>query len=257
MSRIPKLFAKQEGLLIPFLTAGFPRKEDTIELVLKAQSSGVKMIELGMPFSDPLADGPVIQASSQKALNNGVNLDWILETVREIRKKSNIAIVLMGYINPIQCYGLEKFISDCNTSGVDGLILPDLPPEEASEYLRLCRKFEISPILIVAPNSSDERIKKLGDWAGHLLYATSILGVTGSKGIAENNDLQSYLQRIKKFAGVPFIMGFGIRSSKDVKQILDYADGAVVGSHLLEILENSADPIAEWCVTLKQLNAKE
>ncbi len=257
MSRIPELFAKQEGLLVPFLTAGFPRKEDTVKLVMKAQDSGVKMIELGMPFSDPLADGPVIQEASQKALNNGVTLDWILEIVSDIRKQSDIAIVLMGYINPIQSYGLERFVSDCSVCGVDGLILPDLPPEEASQYLQLCHKFEISPILIVAPNSSDERIKKLGDLARHLLYATSILGVTGSKGIAENYDLNNYLQRIRKFAGVPFIVGFGIRSSNDVKQILEYADGAVVGSHLLEILENSNDPVREWGETLKQMRKKE
>ncbi len=257
MSRIPELFAKKKGLLIPFLTAGYPRKEDTVKLVLAAANSGVKMIELGMPFSDPLADGPVIQEASQRALENGVTLEWILETVSEIRKQSDIAIVLMGYINPIQCYGLEKFIADCSQVGVDGLILPDLPPEEGSDYLQLCRKFQLSPILIVAPNSSNDRIRSLGDWAGDLLYATSILGVTGSKGISENKDLKSYLNRIKRYADIPFIVGFGIRSSNDVNQILEYADGAVVGSYLLQILGTSNDPIGDWSVKLKQLNEKE
>jgi len=257
MSRIPELFAKQEGLMIPFLTAGYPRKEDTLELVLAAEASGVKMIELGMPFSDPLADGPVIQEASQRALENGVTLEWILETVSEIRKQSDIAIVLMGYINPIQSYGLEKFIRDCSHVGVDGLILPDLPPEEASDYLELCQKFRLSPILIVAPNSSNERITKLGNWAGHLLYATSILGVTGSKGISENHDLKTYLSRLKKYAGVPFVVGFGIRSSSDVKQILEYADGAVVGSHLLQLLGKSEEPLKDWSSTLEQLNKKD
>lgn len=257
MSRIPTLFANHQGLVIPFLTAGYPNLDNTIELVLEAENCGIKMIELGMPFSDPLADGPVIQAASTKAIANGVTLDWILDTITKIRKHSDIAIVLMGYINPIQCYGFERFMKACRDAGVDGMILPDLPPEEACEYLGLCREYGISPILIVAPNSSDSRIRDLGNWSKDLLYVTSILGVTGSKNISDNKDLQDYLTRVKRLAGVPFIVGFGIRSRHDVQEILEYADGAVVGSYLLDLLSNTEEPLEVWRTALKELTGKD
>lgn len=257
MSRIPQIFKNHEGLVIPFLTAGFPNLKDTVELVLSAERCGIRMIELGMPFSDPLADGPVIQAASARAIENGVTLDWILDTVREIRKHSEIAIVLMGYINPIQCYGLDRFLKASQLAGVDGMILPDLPPEEASEYLQLCQDYQISPILIVAPNSSDNRISELGQYSKHLLYATSILGVTGSKVISENRDLQKYLKRVKELAGVPFVVGFGIQSRQDVVDILKFADGAVIGSYLLNLIVDAHDPLKIWTQALNELTGKE
>ena len=134
MNRIKKIFQTRNKKVIPFLTSGYPRKEDTVSMVLAAESGGAAMVELGMPFSDPLADGPGIQASSQRAIQNGVNIPWILETVLGIRQQSEFPISLMGYINPIIKYGLDQFISDCTDTGVDGLIIPDLPPPTAEAY---------------------------------------------------------------------------------------------------------------------------
>ena len=135
MNRIQKIFQNRTEKIIPFLTAGYPAKEDTLNMVLAAEKSGAAMVELGMPFSDPLADGPIIQKSSQVAIENGVTISWILESVSKIRKNSEIPIALMGYINPIINYGLSVFISDCKNAGVDGLIIPDYPPEEAGDFI--------------------------------------------------------------------------------------------------------------------------
>ena len=136
MNRIQKIFQNRTKKIIPFLTAGYPTKEDTLNMVLAAEKAGAAMVELGMPFSDPLADGPVIQESSQKAIENGVTINWILETVSDIRRQSEIPIALMGYINPILKFGLTKFTKSCSKAGVDGLIIPDLPPEEADDYVK-------------------------------------------------------------------------------------------------------------------------
>ena len=170
MSRISQLFSMRSEKVIPFLTAGYPDKSYMVKMVLAAEESGASMVEIGMPFSDPLADGPVIQRASQVAIENGVNIKWILETVEEIRASSEIPLVLMGYINPIIKYGLVKFMEDCQIAGVDGLIIPDLPLEEAGEIVRLCKLHEISPILLVAPNTLPDRIKIISDLAEDLIY---------------------------------------------------------------------------------------
>ena len=242
MSRIPKLFSKKTAKIIPFLTAGYPDKSQTVELVLAAEESGASMVELGMPFSDPLADGPVIQKSSQIAIANGVDIKWILETVGEIRGSSEIPLVLMGYINPIIKYGLARFIVDCQKSGVDGLIIPDCPPEEAGEFVRLCKLHEISPILLIAPNTLPDRIKIISKLAGDLIYCVAILGVTGSSGDSMG-DLESYLKRVKENSSCPFIVGFGIKTREDVKYINDLSHGAVAGSAIINAIDESGSPV--------------
>ena len=161
MNRIQKIFQDRTEKVIPFFTAGYPSKKDTAQMVLAAEKSGAAMVELGMPFSDPLADGPIIQAASQKAIENGVNISWILEVVTEIRRESEIPLALMGYINPIINYGIGEFIHDCKLAGVDGLIIPDLPPEEATKLLQLANDAGICIILLVAPNTGNERIRKI------------------------------------------------------------------------------------------------
>lgn len=242
MSRIPKLFSKKTEKIIPFLTSGYPEKSHTIDLVLAAEESGATMIELGMPFSDPLADGPVIQQSSEVAIKNGVDIKWILKTIEEIRRLSEIPLVLMGYINPIIRYGLERFMDDCRNSGVDGLIVPDLPLEEADEFVRLSRLHEISPILLVAPNTSPKRIKIISELAKDLIYCVAILGVTGS---SENSmvDLVSYLRRVKKNSSCPFIVGFGVKTRQDVKLINELSNGAVAGSAIINAIDASESPV--------------
>ena len=165
MNRIKKIFQTRSKKVIPFLTSGYPRKEDTVSMVLAAESGGAAMVELGMPFSDPLADGPIIQASSQRAIQNGVNIPWILETVTKIREQSEIPIALMGYINPILKFGLTEFTKSCSKAGVDGLIIPDLPPEEADDYVKSSKTNGISPILLVAPNTPEKRIHEISKLA--------------------------------------------------------------------------------------------
>ena len=140
MNRIQKIFQSRTKKVIPFITAGYPSKDDTVDMVFAAEESGAAMVELGIPFSDPLADGPIIQESSQKAIENGVTIQWILDTVAEIRQQSEIPLALMGYINPLIKYGIKKFINDCKLAGIDGLIIPDLPPEEAGELMQLANE---------------------------------------------------------------------------------------------------------------------
>ncbi|MBT5078605.1 MAG: tryptophan synthase subunit alpha [Candidatus Marinimicrobia bacterium] len=241
MSRIPQLFSKRSEKVIPFLTAGYPNKLDTVNMVLSAEKSGAAMVELGMPFSDPLADGPIIQRASQVAIENGVNIKWILEIVIDIRMSSEIPLVLMGYINPIIKYGLEKFLQDCKKVGIDGLIIPDLPPEEAEKFVKLARTNHISPILLVAPNTSSERINLISKLAVDLIYCVAILGITGS----ENNmgNLKEYLARVEENRICPFIVGFGIKNREDVVKINKLAHGAVVGSAIINAIRGSGSSV--------------
>ena len=242
MNRIQKIFQDRTEKVIPFITAGYPSKENTLEMVCAAEESGAAMIELGIPFSDPLADGPIIQEASQIAIDNSVNIHWILEVVAEIRKQSEIPLALMGYINPILKYGIIEFMSACREVGVDGLIIPDLPPEEASEYVELARKNGISPILLVAPNTTDERIAEISKLAVDLIYCVAILGITGS-GKAGKNELKSYLTRVDENSSGPFVVGFGIKERSDVIEINKIAHGAVIGSAIISQIKNSKDPV--------------
>ncbi|MFC1482058.1 tryptophan synthase subunit alpha [Candidatus Neomarinimicrobiota bacterium] len=258
MSRINDLFARPGPKLIPFITAGYPQLGDTVPLVLAAEEGGAAMVEIGMPFSDPLADGPVIQAASQQAVENGVNIGWILSQVEKIREVSSIPLVLMGYCNPIFKYGREQFITEAVAAGVDGLIVPDLPPEEGAAFFAKARRSGLATIFLVAPNTANDRITHLGERAGDLLYAVSILGVTGSAGSGNNMALVKYLKRVRKHSTVPFLVGFGISTGVEAQAMSQLANGVVVGSALLRALEQAADPVAECrkfvndiCVTIK------
>ncbi len=245
MRRIGRLFRTPGKKLVPFITAGYPDLGSTVPLVLAAETAGAHMVELGMPFSDPLADGPVIQETSQVALDNGVTIPWILETVAQLRKQSSrIPIVLMGYINPIQRMGIETFLEEAREAGVDGLIIPDLPPEEGTAFFDMARAKGISTIFLVAPNTEGERIHQLGLQGEDLLYAVSILGVTGSSTPARQS-LDRYLDRVRASTNVPFVVGFGMASPDDVRRASARADGVVVGSALLTRLKQARDPIAE------------
>ena len=242
MNRIQTIFQNRTEKIIPFLTAGYPSKEDILYMVLAAEKSGAAMVELGMPFSDPLADGPVIQESSQKAIENGVTINWILETVSDIRKQSEIPIALMGYINPILKFGLTKFTKSCSDAGVDGLIIPDLPPEEADDYVTSSKINGISPILLVAPNTPEKRIQKISKLGGDLIYCVAILGITGGRG-SVGDQLISYLNRVEKNSNCPFIVGFGIKEREDIVEINQIAHGAVVGSAIIHEMQNSNNPV--------------
>ena len=242
MNRIQKIFQNRTEKVIPFLTAGYPAKKDAINMVLAAEKAGAAMVELGMPFSDPLADGPLIQESSQKAIKNGVTINWILETVSNIRRQSDIPIALMGYINPILKFGLTHFMESCSQAGVDGLIIPDLPPDEADDYVKSSKTNGISPILLVAPNTSEKRIQDISKLAGDLIYCVAILGITGSRG-SFGDKLKTYLNRVEKNSDCPFVVGFGIKEREDVVGINKIAHGAVVGSAIIQAIANSDNPI--------------
>ncbi|MBH10821.1 MAG: tryptophan synthase subunit alpha [Candidatus Marinimicrobia bacterium] len=241
MNRIKKLFKSKKVRLIPFLTAGYPDLNSTVSLVISAADAGADMIEIGIPFSDPQADGPVIQASSQKALDNGMNLKTLFNQVLEIRKHTDIPMALMGYYNPILKIGHETFLDHCISSGIDGLILPDLPFDEAEPFCEKAKLKGISPILLVAPNTSGSRIRHISDLAGDLIYAVSILGITGNDLVSKSN-LVRYLKRVRKHSLTPFVVGFGIRTRDDVLWFNNHSDGAVVGSAIIEKINNHPNP---------------
>ena len=242
MNRIQKIFQNRTKKVIPFITAGYPSKDDTVDMVFAAEESGAAMVELGIPFSDPLADGPIIQEASQKAIDNGVTIQWILDTVAEIRQQSEIPLALMGYINPLIKYGIKKFINDCKLAGIDGLIIPDLPPEEAGELMQLANDAKICIILLVAPNTENERIREISKLAGTLIYCVAILGITGGMP-ADKEALQKYLQRVEANSKCPFVVGFGIKEREDVVEINKMAHGAVVGSAIIQDIQRNANPV--------------
>ena len=240
MNKIQQIFKNRSEKVIPFLTAGYPKLNDTVKMVLSAEKAGADMVEIGMPFSDPVADGPVIQEASQIALKNGVTINWILNTVHEIRTHSEIPLVLMGYINPILKFGVEKFISECKNIGVDGLIIPDLPSEESYKFSKLCNLNNISFIMLVAPNTSNDRIKSISKIAKDLIYCVSILGITGSN--TDYKNLEQYLKRVEESSLCPFVVGFGISTKDDVKDINELSHGAVIGSAIIKKINDNEQP---------------
>ena len=240
MNRIRNLFKKDKDKLIVFLTAGYPEINSTEKLVLTAVESGADMIEIGIPFSDPQADGPIIQKASEKALSNGITLDIIFQQVKSIRKKTNIPISLMGYYNPILKRGIDRFLADCVVNEIDGIILPDLPYDEGKEFCNKAKQLGISPILLVAPNTSNKRIEEISNLSNDLIYAVSILGITGND-IGSKKELIKYLDRVKANSSCPFIVGFGIKTNDDVKWFNKYSNGAVVGSHILNHINADED----------------
>ena len=240
MNRIRNLFKKDKDKLIVFLTAGYPEISSTEKLVLTAVESGADMIEIGIPFSDPQADGPIIQKASEKALSNGITLDIIFQQVNSIRKKTNIPISLMGYYNPILKRGIDRFLADCVVNEIDGIILPDLPYDEGKEFCNKAKELGISPILLVAPNTSNKRIEEISNLSNDLIYAVSILGITGND-LGSKKELIKYLDRVKANSSCPFIVGFGIKTNDDVKWFNKYSNGAVVGSHILNHINADED----------------
>tara|TARA_A100001037_G_C15151245_1_gene639371 strand:+ start:3497 stop:4267 length:771 start_codon:yes stop_codon:yes gene_type:complete len=252
MNGIQALFKEPRKKLIPFITAGYPNLDSTVELVCAATDAGADMIEIGIPFSDPQADGPIIQASSQQALDNGITLNLIFEQATQIRNKVSIPLALMGYYNPILKMGHEIFLDRCVASGVDGLILPDLPLDEAESFCELAKEKGISPILLVAPNTTNERIKNISILAGDLIYAVSILGITGDN-LISRDALKNYLTRVRENSTTPFIVGFGISNKDDVVWFNNYSDGAVVGSAIINNMDNCDDPITKTNQFIKEL----
>jgi tryptophan synthase alpha chain len=250
-SRLSDLQKRNEKALALFITAGYPNLNDTPRIVLDAENGGADMIEIGMPFSDPLADGPVIQRSSALALRNGVTLAHIFRQVGEIRKRSDIPIVLMGYLNPILSYGDGPFFAHAAESGVDGLILPELPLEETTRFASLFRRHELAQILLVTPTTSPSRRRLIDEASTGFLYCVSATGVTGKR--SHDPDL-AYVARVKRAAKKnPVLVGFGVRRQEDVRRFSSVSDGVIVGSACIEYLEmNGKRNFVGWVRKMKR-----
>jgi len=246
------LTEKNNKALVCFLTAGFPTIDATIPIVLEIEKGGADIIELGMPFSDPLADGPIIQASSQQAIKNGITLNRILEQVKDIRKYSKIPLVLMGYLNPILRYGQMRFFVDAAKAGVDGIILPEVPLEESNRFLAHTRKYHLADILLVSPATSDKRIRNIDKATSGFLYCVSTTGVTGRSNIG---NIESYVKRVKQNAKKnPVLVGFGIRTPEDARRIAQHGDGVIIGSALIQRIARGDSPqkVGDWVRQLKE-----
>ena len=242
MSRISKTFnalrQKGEKALIPFITAGYPNLATTEKLIFEIEKSGADLLELGVPFSDPMADGPVIQYSSERALQNKTNLKMILKLVQKVRMKSDIPIILMGYFNPFFSDGLKRFAEDGIRAGVDGVLVVDLPPEEAGDMITQAGRVGLDLIFLLAPTSNEERIDRIVKNATGFIYYVSVTGVTGVRSTLDR-DIRKQLERIKKITSTPIGVGFGISTPQQAKTIAKWADAVVVGSAFIKMIKES------------------
>lgn len=238
-----KLKAVNRGGLIPFITAGDPDLATTQKLILEFDKIGATVIELGVPFSDPVADGVTIQRSAERALRKKINVRQILDLISDVRKQNcETPIILFSYFNPILQFGLEKFSVEAAKSGADGVLLTDLVPEEAAEFRPILTENDLSLITLAAPTSSDARLRIIAEAASGFVYAVSRAGVTGAR-TEMSNDAENLVERIRKFTDLPVAVGFGISTKEQVAQTWRYADAAVVGSAIVaEIARLSPDP---------------
>ena len=233
MSNIAKAFENGKAF-IPFITCGDPDLETTKQCVFKAAENGADLIELGIPFSDPTAEGPVIQEANERALKGGVTTEKVFGLVRELRSTVSIPMVFMTYANVVFSYGSEKFIRTCAETGIDGIIIPDLPLEEKDEFLPFCQKHEVDLISLIAPTSAD-RIAKIAREASGFIYLVSSLGVTGTRSEI-TTDLASIVKVIRENTGIPCAIGFGISTPEQALKMATLSDGAIVGSAIIKLL---------------------
>ncbi len=234
-----------------FITAGFPDLESTVGIVRTLGENGADFIELGIPFSDPLADGPTIQKSSDIALRNGVTIEKVFGMLSELRSVSDIPVVLMGYVNPLLSYGVEKFAAKAAVSGADGLIVPDLPPEESAELREAADRHALSTIFLAAPTTPDERLRRLDEASTGFLYCVSMTGVTGRRN-GLSGDTLDFLKRCRRVVKKnPTLAGFGISGGSDAAMLAPYCDGIIVGSALIKtILAHREADYTEACASL-------
>lgn len=245
MSRISKAFEKlirenQKGF-IPFITAGDPDLNTTRELILELSRAGATVIELGVPFSDPMADGPVIQRASERALRHGFGLTEILETIAHVRREIDTPILLFSYFNPLLHFGLEKLAAAAKQAGVDGVLVTDLVSEEASEFAAMLSARDLDMIFLVAPTSTDERLRMISERASGFIYAVSCSGVTGARADV-SAEAEKLVKRVRQYSDLPVAVGFGISKAEHVKDVWGYADAAVVGSAIVAEIERAPSP---------------
>lgn len=242
MNRIDQLFAnKPSRILNIYCTAGFPALNDTVAVVEALQQSGADMVELGMPFSDPLADGPVIQESSTRAIANGMRISVLFEQLKGLRDRVSLPVILMGYMNPVLQFGVENFCKKCAETGVDGLILPDLPMDEyESEYKEMFGQYGLHLIFLVTPETSEARIRKIDSVSKGFVYAVSSSSTTGKDKVME--DQQAYFARLKNMGlQNPVLIGFGIKDKATFETACTNSNGAIIGSAFVKAIENSTN----------------
>jgi tryptophan synthase alpha chain len=242
MNRIDQKFRENKKLLSIYFSAGFPNLEDTVPILKKLQTAGVDMVEIGLPFSDPLADGPTIQASSTQAIRNGMTTKKLFSQLEGIRKHITIPLVLMGYFNPMMQYGIEKFCSRCETIGIDGIIIPDLPVDVYNEnYKALFDKHGLYNMFLITPQTSEARIKYIDKVSNGFIYMVSSASVTGAKSTFGNTQTE-YFKRIASLKlKTPTVIGFGISNQETYKIACDQSKGAIIGSAFIQFLEKEGE----------------
>ena len=253
MSRIEAVFKREDHkAFIAYVTVGYPSMWATMQAVPLLAECGCDIIELGIPFSDPLADGTTIQKASFDALQNGVTPKTCLETARKLRSKTDIPLVFMSYYNPIFHYGVEQFCSECEKVGVDGLIIPDLPPEEGAELGDAAEKHGLNLIYLLAPTSTGERTKLVADKSSGFIYLVSVTGVTGARSELPP-ELSSFVSRVRQSTDKPLCVGFGISTPEQARQVAGIADGVIVGSRIIQLLESgySLDPLRTFASSIR------
>lgn len=243
MSRIRETFSRLQSAgrtaLMPYLMIGFPAPESVLQLVPALEQAGADMFELGIPFSDPMADGASIQRAAQQALANGIRFSFCLETVAQLREMGVQApLLLMGYSNPLVQYGMDRACAQLAAAGGDGWIVPDVPPEEVGELRRTADRYDLDVIMFVAPTTPEQRIAHIVEYASGFLYCVSLTGVTGAR-TTLSTGLGDFLRRVRRYTNLPLVVGFGISTAEHVAQVSSVADGAIVGSALVNRLDQS------------------
>ena len=252
-NKISKVF-KDNKAFVAFLTAGDPSMDKTEEFILALERAGADLVEIGIPFSDPIAEGPVIQEANERALSAGATTDKLFTMVKRIRQKTEMPLVFLTYINPIFVYGIERFFKACQESGINGVIVPDLPYEEKGEILGIATSYEVDVITLIAPTSKD-RIQMLAKEATGFIYLVSSLGVTGVRSEIKT-DLKTIIADIRQVSETPIAVGFGISTSEQAKAISGTADGVIVGSAIVKIIaeygENAGEILFDYVKSMKQ-----
>jgi tryptophan synthase alpha chain len=233
-----ELSFKNRPGLVTYVTCGDPDLETTKAVILAAAEAGADVIELGVPFSDPVADGPVIQAASQRALEKGTKLDDVLQLAREVRQQSNVGMIVFSYLNPIMRFGLSRFCAAAKDAGVDGALVTDMPVEEAGEYVRCMRAHDLATIFLAAPTSPNDRLKRIAELSTGFIYAVSRTGVTGARNEL-SNEAQGLVSRIRKYTHLPVAVGFGVSNAEQFVEVGAFADAAVVGSAIVRTIESA------------------
>ena len=253
MNRLNKVFEKKKNLLSIYFTAGFPKINDTLKIIKELDKSRVDMIEIGLPFSDPLADGPTIQKSSEKALINGMTTNLLFDQLKDLRKISDVPVVIMGYFNPILQYGIERFCSNCKDVGIDGLIIPDLPADiYKKNYKNIFKKYKLNMMFLITPQTSNERINLIDKLSKGFIYMVSSYSVTGARDSFDDYQID-YFKRIKKMKlSNPVLIGFGIGNNNTYKTACKYSNGAIIGSAFIKhIKKNGVKSIKDFIKLIK------